>query len=82
MQARCQSLLARLVGEEGCGDCGVAAVEPGLSEVVMKVVMTASPGHQTLDQLLQLLEVPQERNRVLHSLGYSKNMDVLSRQVF
>jgi len=74
VQTRCQSLLAHLVGGGGA-----ATVEPGLSEVVMKVVMTASPGHQTLDQLLQLLEVPQERNRVLHSLGYSKNMDVLSR---
>merc|ERR1712061_711980 len=29
--------------------------------------------------LLKLLDIPQERNRVLHSLGHSKNKDVLVR---
>lgn len=74
--------------EERCGALftgwveGVAVVEPGLREVVMKVAMAsgrAGSGRGPLHRLLELLEVPQERNRVLHSLGYSGNRDVLAR---
>ena len=57
-------------------------VEPGLREVVMKVAMAgraAGAGARALASLLRLLEVPQERSRVLHSLGYSHDRDVLAR---
>lgn len=80
VQSKCSDLLTGwLSGDKGGTDVSSAAVEPGLSEVVMKVAMSGSSSHQTFDQLVQLLDVPQERNRVLHSLGYSQNIDVLSR---
>ena len=46
---------------------------------VMKVALASGEGHTALESLLRMLEVPQERNRVLHSLGYSANRDVLAR---
>merc|ERR1712004_346957 len=58
---------------------GGTEVEPGLREVVMKVALASGEGHTELENLLRMLEIPQERNRVLHSLGYSANRDVLSR---
>jgi len=45
----------------------------------MKVALASGEGHTELENLLRMLEIPQERNRVLHSLGYSANRDVLSR---
>ena len=45
----------------------------------MKVALASGEGHTALESLLKMLEVPQERNRVLHSLGYSANRDVLAR---
>lgn len=45
----------------------------------MKVALASGEGHTALESLLRMLEVPQERNRVLHSLGYSANRDVLAR---
>ena len=45
----------------------------------MKVALASGEGHTELENLLRILEIPQERNRVLHSLGYSANRDVLSR---
>ena len=77
VEAKCQSLVNNWLGE--AGEIESCEVEPGLREVVMKVAMASCPQHQTLDSLLKLLDVPQERNRVLHSLGYSKNKDVLVR---
>ena len=70
VEQRCTALFAAWVGEEG------AEVEPGLREVVMKVAMAArgaGAGHAALQDLIKLLEVPQERNRVLHSLGRSRS---------
>ena len=77
VESRCQNLFNSWLGE--AGDIESCEVEPGLREVVMKVAMASSRQHQTMDSLLKLLDVPQERNRVLHSLGYSKNKDVLVR---
>ena len=76
VQQKCQVLFTAWLGGVETVEC---EVEPGLREVVMKVAMASCPQHQTLDCLLKLLDVPQERNRVLHSLGYSKNKDVLVR---
>ena len=59
---------------------GGAEVEPGLREVVMKVAMASrggGEGHAAMATLQGLLERPQERNRVLHSLGYSSTRSVL-----
>ena len=75
VESKCQMLFNSWLGEGGV-EC---EVEPGLREVVMKVAMSSCAQHQSLDSLLKLLDVPQERNRVLHSLGYSKNKDVLVR---
>ena len=75
VEQKCQQLFSSWLGDSGL-EC---EVEPGLREVVMKVSMASSPNHNTLDNILKLLDVPQERNRVLHSLGYSKNKDVLVR---
>ena len=50
-----------------------------MSNQVMKVALASGEGHTALESLLRMLEVPQERNRVLHSLGYSANRDVLAR---
>ena len=77
VEARCQSLFNSWLGE--AGEIESCEVEPGLREVVMKVAMASCSQHQTLDSLLKLLDVPQERSRVLHSLGYSRNKDVLVR---
>jgi len=80
VQSKCSDLLTGwLSGDKAGTDGSTAVVEPGLSEVVMKVAMSGSCSHQTFEQLVQLLDVPQERNRVLHSLGYSQNIDVLQR---
>jgi len=76
VEERCGSLFSGWVGEDAC------EVEPGLREVVMKVAMASRQpggGHTAMESLITLLEVPQERNRVLHSLGYSSNKDVLAR---
>ena len=73
VEQRCQQLFNNWLGDGGI-EC---EVKPGLREVVMKVAMSSCPQHQTLDSLLKLLDVPQEHNRVLHSLGYSRNKDVL-----
>ena len=43
------------------------------------MALASGEGHTALESLLRMLEVPQERNRVLHSLGYSTNRDVLAR---
>ena len=75
VEQRCQQLFNNWLGDGGI-EC---EVKPGLREVVMKVAMSSCPQHQTLDSLLKLLDVPQEHNRVLHSLGYSRNKDVLVR---
>jgi len=75
VEQRCQQLFNSWLGEGGV-EC---EVEPGLREVVMKVALASCPQHQALDSLLKLLDIPQERNRVLHSLGYSRNRDVLTR---
>ena len=75
VELKCQQLFNSWLGDSGL-EC---EVEPGLREVVMKVSMASSPNHNTLDNILKLLDVPQERNRVLHSLGYSRNKDVLVR---
>ena len=79
VQQRCHQLFSSWLGDTGGADTAECEVEPGLREVVMKVAMSSCPQHQTLDSLLKLLDIPQERNRVLHSLGYSKNKDVLVR---
>ena len=76
VEAKCQQLFNNWLG---AGSLESETVEPGLREVVMKVSMASCPQHHTLDSLLKLLDTPQERNRVLHSLGYSKNRDVLVR---
>jgi len=75
VEQRCQQLFHSWLGDGGV-EC---EVEPGLREVVMKVALASCPQHQALDSLLKLLDIPQERNRVLHSLGYSRNKDVLMR---
>jgi len=78
VEEKCQSLFNCWMGEDGEGDVQ-CDIEPGLREVVMKVAMASCNSHQAFDSLLRLLDVPQERNRVLYSLGYSRNKDVLAR---
>jgi len=75
VEQRCGQLFNSWLLEGGV-EC---EVEPGLREVVMKVVLASNPHHTALDSLFKLLDTPQERNRVLHSLGYSRNRDVLTR---
>jgi len=77
VEERCAHLFSCWVG--GSGAEGHPTIEPGLREVVMKVAMAGSQDHSVFQALLRLLEVPQERSRVLHSLGYSRNKDVLAR---
>ena len=79
VEAKCQQLFNNWLG---AGSLESETVEPGLREVVMKVSMASCPQHHTLDSLLKLLDTPQERNRVLHSLGYPKNRDVLDGKGF
>lgn len=77
VEQRCQQLFNNWLGDIGI-EC---EVEPGLREVVMNVAISSCPQHQTLDSLLKLLDVPQERSGFIILLDIPETKTFLSPKI-
>ena len=60
---------------------GTQLIGVGMKDAVYKAVMT-NPGRQTFNQMKSLYrnaELADEKNRILHALGFSQNPDILQQ---